>query len=208
MSKRTFLAALALVTTAYGANAATLVSLSNFGTDAIVEDFNAAPLGIVQPDNAIFTNLGITGLRSAGYNRDRFNNRANSSRALGVDSNGNLSIIDPGTRGLSSSYSLSFASTTTRFGFGIHDQRTRLNVEFFNNGTLVDQLRVRTRTRDLAQFYIWAAEFDMVKISSRRATQAFALDNLTISPIPVPAGLPLFVTALGAFAWTRRKSKV
>lgn len=205
MSTRTTLAALAVMTSAYGAQAATLISLSDFG-NANVEDFNAAPLGFIQPTDTLFSDLGITGIR-ATHNNDRFGVRANSSRALGVDADGNLNIIDPGTRGLSSSYTLSFADAITQFGFGIHDQRTRLTLEFFNNGTIVDTLRVRTGTRDLAQFYVRAEEFNLVRISSSRSRQAFALDNLTVGEpnvVPVPAGLPLFVTALGAFAWVRR----
>lgn len=209
MSTRTTLAALAIVTSAYSAQAATVISLSDFD-NAIVEDFNTAPLGLTRLAGPMFSDLGITDI-SASYNRDKYNARANSSRALGVGANGNVSVIDTGTRGLSSSYTLSFAAAITQFGFGIHDQRTRLTLKFSNNGTVVDTLRVRTGTRDLAQFYVQAAAFDEITISARKTKQAFALDNLTVegpAVVPVPAGFPLFITALGALAWVRRKAKV
>ena len=207
MSLKTTLAALALLAVTQVAHAATVISLSDFA-DAKIESFDAAPLGRTNATKPLFANLGITSIR-ASYNKDRFNTRVNSSRALGINKNGNLRVIDPGTRGLSSSYSLVFANAITQFGFGIHDQRTRLTLKFLNNGKVVDTKRLRSRSRDLVQFYLRAAAFDQVIISARKAKHAFALDNLTVealTPIPVPAGFPLLLTAIGAFVWVRRKA--
>ena len=189
------------------AHAATVISLDDFA-NAKVETFDAAPLGRTNVTKPLFADLGITGIR-ASYNRDRFNTRVSSSRALGINKNGNLRIIDPGKRGLSSSYSLTFADAITQFGFGIHDQKTRLTLEFLNSGSVVDTIRLRSRSRDLVQFYVQAAAFDQVTISARKDNQAFALDNLTVealTPIPVPAGFPLLLTAVGALVWIRRKA--
>ena len=104
---------------------------------------------------------------------------------------------------------MTFADAITQFGFGIHDQKTRLTLEFLNSGSVVDTIRLRSRSRDLVQFYVQAAAFDQVTISARKDNQAFALDNLTVealTPIPVPAGFPLLLTAVGALVWIRRKA--
>lgn len=207
MLTRSTLAALALLTIPVSSNAATIIALTDFD-QAVVEDFNAAPLGVAAATDPLFSNLGITSIEGAYY-QDRFNTRPNSSRALGVNNNGDLQVIDSNEIGLSASYSLSFANAITKFGFGIHDQRTSLALNFFNNGTIVDTLNLYSNTTDLAQFYVQATSFDQVTISAPKYWQSFALDNLTVeapTPVPIPAGLPMLVAALGALVWTRRKS--
>ncbi|WP_282127614.1 VPLPA-CTERM sorting domain-containing protein [Roseobacter litoralis] len=83
-------------------------------------------------------------------------------------------------------------------------------LELYNGGTLVGTVLggqfnalgkeasfVTISANDVTEY------FDTLKFAS--TTNAFEFSNVSIAPVPLPAGLPLLLAGLGTFAWMRRR---
>ncbi|MFQ5630189.1 MAG: PEP-CTERM sorting domain-containing protein [bacterium] len=222
MILRNFLSAVFAAMLLIGSAKAGVVSIiapGDFSNPTIL-DFNTAPLGPISSTASLFADFGISSLTATSSGgSDGFQNRNNASRALWFDDG--LRIVDPGTSGFDNSmiYTIDFSASHTMFGFGWHDENTKMLVTFFNAGLNVGSVSGRgilepggSDNGDLRSLYLMNTEsFNRVIISSLTSSDGFALDNLTLdsstSVTPEPATLTLMALGLGGAALAGRRRK-
>ena len=192
------------------------IGLADFENPLVV-DFETAALGPIAGNDPIFTNAGISSVTPTpiGADVDDYQDRANSSRALGANSSG-LLIAAPGAADVADTnlWQIDFASPITRFGFGVHDQNVgpSIALTFFLNNVQVGTFSFASGSSDLDQRYFDSTvAFNALTIeqsSGSSGNLGFMLDNLTVD-VPEPGTLALFgvgLVGLGVAARRRRRA--
>ncbi|MDF2232616.1 VPLPA-CTERM sorting domain-containing protein [Albimonas sp. CAU 1670] len=170
------------------------------------EDFNSAPVGTIGISDPIFSALGIVSITGTLDSSDTYDPRTFSSRALTLNSGGDIVLIDPGAFGLLASVTLTFAAPITEIGIGWHDQGGTVAASFLLGANPVDSYSgsdqvLAGEAADLAHIAFRTTNaFDTFTFSI--GGSGFALDDITVSgvsaSVPLPAAAPLVLTGLGA----------
>ncbi len=184
----------------------TSITLANFSNPTVL-DFQSVPTGVISGTNSYFTNSGVASITAArGGGTDTFDSRTNSSRALWVNTSGNLVVVDPGATNLDNNpvYTINLVNSTLQFGFGVHDQQGTYTVTFFQGATNVGTTTFTPGSPDLDQVYFHDTQaFNRVQISVNGG--GFAIDNITFTNTPEPATIWLSGAGLAVLGLRKRR---